>query len=132
MLLRFGTMDSAAVAHPEAIILDCDKLKDDRVTAGGLGVTREAMVLDVIRNVGPRGTFLMEDHTIQNLRKIPLSDLVMETRRKERVEAGGVVETAWEQVKWILENHKPPPLDRAMDKELARIMAAAGREIYDT
>lgn len=129
MMLRFGTMDSGAVAHPEAIILDCDKLKDDRITAAGLSVTREAMALDVIRNVGPRGTFLMEDHTIQNLRKIPLSDLVMETRRQERVHADGIVETAWEQVKWIVENHKPPPVDKAVARELTRIMEAASREI---
>jgi trimethylamine--corrinoid protein Co-methyltransferase len=129
MILRFGTMEGAAVGYPEAIILDCDKLVDDRVTVSGLDITRESMALDVIRDVGPRGTYLTTDHTIQNMRKIPLSDLIMETRRKERVCANGVIETAREKLKWILENHEPPALDKNMDRELDNIIEAADREI---
>jgi hypothetical protein len=38
-------------------------------------------------------------------------------------------EIARERVRWILENHEPEPLENAKQDELARILAAADREL---
>jgi hypothetical protein len=39
------------------------------------------------------------------------------------------LEVAREKVNWILDNYEPAPLERAQKAELARILAAAGREL---
>ena len=132
MVLSFGTTGAARTVYPEALILDCDRFNDSLHTAAGIQVTPETMALDVIRDVGPRGTFIMEDHTLEHMRQIPLSDLVMETRRKGRTSAEGIIETAREQYRWILDNHEPEPLEPKLQSELDRIVAAADREIKGT
>ena len=46
--------------------------------------------------------------------------------------AGGLrdpIEVARDKVHWILENHHPQPLDEAQRAELARILAAADRDL---
>ena len=128
-VLAFGTNAGATTVYPEALILDCDRFNDFFHTAAGLQVTPETMALDVIRDVGPRGTFIMEDHTLEHMRQIPLSDLVMETRRKGRTSAEGIIETAREQYKWVLDNHEPEPLEPKLQPELDRIVATADRQI---
>lgn len=129
MVVGLGGMTSVSTVYPEKLILDCDLFLDDRATLTGFEVTREALALDVMRDVGPRGNYLMEPHTLQHMREIPLSDLVMESRRQGREGAGGVIETAREKIKWIIEHHEPEPLDRAVQVELDQIVAAADREI---
>jgi hypothetical protein len=39
------------------------------------------------------------------------------------------VEVARERVRWILDNHRPEPLEEAKQAELTRILAAADREL---
>ena len=39
------------------------------------------------------------------------------------------IEVARERVRWILDNHQPQPLEQAQKTELARILAAADREL---
>ncbi len=129
MVVGLGSMTSASTDYPEKLILDCDLFLDDRATLTGFEVSREALALDVIRDVGPRGNYLMEPHTLQHMREIPLSDLVMESRRQGRKGAGGVIETAREKIKWIIDHHEPEPLDSAVQAELDQIVAAADREI---
>ncbi len=125
MILRFGTLEGATIASLEAMILDNDKLFDDRITASGFEITPETMALDVIREVGPRGTFLSQKHTVRNMRNIPLSDMTMKTNEKGRKKADGVIEIAREEVRRILEDHNPDPLDSSIQKELDKILLSA-------
>lgn len=129
MVLAFGTTGAATTVHPESLILDCDRFIDYLHTAAGFEVSQESMALDVIRKVGPRGTFIMEKHTVDHIRNIPLSDLVMKTRRMGRTSAEGIIETAREEYARILETHQPEPLDDALQAELDRIVVTADREI---
>lgn len=129
LVVGLGGMASVSTLYPEKLVLDCDLFYDDKATLGGIEVTRETLALDVIKDVGPRGNFLMQEHTLQHMRSIPLSDLVMESRRLAREDAHGVIETAREKVSWILEHHEPEPLPTTMRTELDRIIASADREI---
>jgi hypothetical protein len=71
----------------------------------------------------------MEEHTIKSMREIPLSELVMESRKKRNMETDAVIEAARTKAKWILENHHPEPLEPRTQAEIDRIIAAADREI---
>jgi trimethylamine--corrinoid protein Co-methyltransferase len=124
-----GGMSAASTLYPENLILDCDIYHDHLVTAAGIEVNDDTLALDTIRRVGPRGDFLMEDHTLQHLRQIPFSDLILEASKDGRAGPEAELETARHRARWIIDHHRPEPLGDAAQAELARILAAADREI---
>jgi trimethylamine--corrinoid protein Co-methyltransferase len=131
LVVGVGSMSAASVLHPEMLILDSDILHDFWVTTSGIEVSAETLALDMVKRVGPRGHYLMEEHTLKHMRQIPFSNLILETSKKGRTGAMGEIETARLEVRRILETHTPPPLDGAKTVELDKIIAAAERELKD-
>jgi trimethylamine--corrinoid protein Co-methyltransferase len=122
-----GLVESCTLLYPEAILVDSDVYHRVRLEAAGLDTTPAALALDVIKQVGPRGLFLKQRHTRENLRERKFSELTGQaggsgTRRDP-------VEVAREKVEQIIQNHYPQPLESAQQAELDRILAAADREI---
>ena len=122
-----GLIESCTLLYPEALVLDTDIYHRVRFDAAGLDTSREALSLDVIKAVGPRGHFLRQRHTRDHMRKRQLSDLTTQPGATERFR--NPVEVAREKTDWILENHHPEPLEEAQQAELTRILQAAGREL---
>jgi len=122
-----GLLESCTLLYPEAILLDTDIYHRVRINAAGLDTSLEALALEVIKEVGPRGHFLKQRHTRDHMRQRQFSDLVAQPK------AGGgyrdPIEVAREKMDWILENHHPQPLDEAKQAELKRILEAAEREL---
>jgi trimethylamine--corrinoid protein Co-methyltransferase len=121
-----GLLESCMLLYPEEIILAADIYHRVRISAGGVDTSDEAMALDVIKAVGPRGQFLGQRHTRQNMRRLRFSELAGKTTASG--EPRDPIEIAREKVKWILDNHHPEPLDKHHKAELKRILAAAERE----
>lgn len=122
-----GLVESCTLLYPEAVVLDTDIYHQVRHLARGIDTSREALALEVIQTVGPRGHFLKEKHTRANLRQLEFSDLTAQPDP-----TGGFrdpVEVAREKADWILANHQPEPLSDPQKKELARILEAAAREL---
>jgi trimethylamine--corrinoid protein Co-methyltransferase len=122
-----GLLESCNLLYPEALVLDSDIYQRVRIDAAGLDTGREALALDVIKAVGPRGHFLRQQHTRQFMRRRQFSDLAAQP-----ADDGGYrdpVEVAREKADWILANHYPPPLDGPTAAELQRILRAAEREL---
>jgi trimethylamine--corrinoid protein Co-methyltransferase len=118
-----GLLDGCTVLYPEQLVLDTDIYHRVRVNLAGIDTSRTELALDVIREVGPRGHFLAERHTRDEMRKRVFSDL---TEQPDPV--GGYrdpIEVAREKVAWILEHHHPEPLDEARAAELDRILRSA-------
>jgi len=70
-----GLLEGCTVLHPEAILLDTDIYHRVRLDVAGLDTGPEALALDVIKRVGPRGHFLGERHTRTHVRQRRLSEL---------------------------------------------------------
>jgi trimethylamine--corrinoid protein Co-methyltransferase len=122
-----GLLEACTLLYPEAVVLDSDIYHRVRIEAAGLDTSSEALALDVIKAVGPRGHFMRQRHTRDQVRRRVFSDLTGQPDG-----AGGIrdpIEVARDKVDWILKNHHPQPLDEAQQAELARILAAAGRDI---
>jgi trimethylamine--corrinoid protein Co-methyltransferase len=122
-----GLLESCTLLYPEAVILDTDIYHRVRIDAAGLDTSREALALDVIKAVGPRGHYLRQRHTRDHMRQRQFSDLTAQPQ------AGAgyrdPIEVAREKVNWILEHHHPEPLQEAKQAELMRILQAAEREL---
>jgi trimethylamine--corrinoid protein Co-methyltransferase len=129
-----GLLESCTLLYPEEVILDNDIYQRIRIEAAGLDTSPEALALDVIREVGPRGFFLKHRHTRENMRRRVFSELTMSPAEtgtaSQPAKSGGYrdpVEVAQEKIKWILENHQPEPLEPDQQKELTRILYAADK-----
>jgi trimethylamine--corrinoid protein Co-methyltransferase len=121
-----GLLDACTVLYPEEIVLDADLHERVRVNLAGLDTSREALALDVIREVGPRGHYLYQEHTRAGLRSIRFSDVA-----GRRDEAGAVRDStavARATVERLLREHRPEPLDAAVEAEMRAILAAADAE----
>jgi trimethylamine--corrinoid protein Co-methyltransferase len=112
--------------YPEAILMDAELYHRVCFEAAGLDTSPEAIALEVIKEVGPRGHFLAHRHTRTNLRRRQFSDLTAQP-----FPGGGYrnpLDVAREKVDWILANHHPQHLEDAQKVELTRILATADRE----
>lgn len=121
-----GLVESCTLLYPESILLDADVYQRVRIEASRLDTSREALALDIIKEVGPRGHFLAHKHTRANLRQRQFSELTTQPRQ-----GGGYrdpLEVAREKVDWIVSNHHPQALEEAQKAELTRILSAADRE----
>jgi trimethylamine--corrinoid protein Co-methyltransferase len=121
-----GLVESCMLLYPEAVVMDADVYHRVRHEAAGLDTSPEALALEVIKEVGPRGHFLANRHTRMFMRQRQFSPLTSQPNP-----GGGIRdprEVAKEKVKWILAHHHPLPLDEAQKNELARILKAADRE----
>ncbi|MFZ5822117.1 MAG: trimethylamine methyltransferase family protein [Chloroflexota bacterium] len=122
-----GLLESCNLLYPESVILDSDIYHRVRIEAAGLDTSREALALDVIKEVGPRGLFLKHRHTRENLRERKFSELTAQADPSGKMR--DPVEVAREKVESIIQNHRPQPLDPVQQAELTRILEAADREI---
>jgi trimethylamine--corrinoid protein Co-methyltransferase len=121
-----GLVESCMLLYPEAVLLDADLYHRVRFESAGLDTSSEALALEVIKEVGPRGNYLAQRHTRANMRRRHFSDLTAQPQL-----GGGYrdpLEVAREKVDWILAKHHPQPLEQAQKNELTRILAAADRE----
>jgi trimethylamine--corrinoid protein Co-methyltransferase len=122
-----GLRETCTLLYPEALVLDAESFEAAHLYARGLDFDTEDFALDVIKAVGPRGHYLAQRHTRDQMREWELSELVNQPDRE-----GGYrdpVEVAREKTAWILENHHPQPLEEAQQTELTRILQAAERQL---
>jgi trimethylamine--corrinoid protein Co-methyltransferase len=124
----FGLRETCTLLTPEALVLDMEFYHQVRLDVAGLDTSREAMALDVLKNVGPRGHFLTQQHTREQMRSLEFSELVSQPKKG----GGGYrdpIDVAREKTEWILEHHEPEPLAQAQQLELKQILQTAEREI---
>jgi len=92
----------------------------------GVDFDAAGMALDVIRDVGPGGHFLMERHTVEHVRDFRISKLLH--RRDEEDAPLEPRQLAREVYQQIDQGHFPAPLPPAVVREMGRILSAADQE----
>ena len=122
-----GLLESCTLFYPEEMLLDADIYQRVRYEAAGLDTSQEALALDVIQAVGPRGHFLRHPHTRTYLRQRAFSNL------SGQPAPGGdyqdPADVARIKAEWICANHRPLPLEASQQAELKKILDAADKEL---
>jgi trimethylamine--corrinoid protein Co-methyltransferase len=122
-----GLLDACTTLYHEQIVLDADLYERVRVNLAGLDTSPAALALDVVREVGPRGHFLYQEHTREGLRAMRFSSLTgRQAPDGSTIEAREVARAT---VARLLREHRPEPLGDREAAELRRIAAAADREL---
>ena len=64
-----GHLENAVTFSPQQLVIDNEIAGSVRQMLAGFDVTTETLAVDVIKEIGPNGTFLEHDHTLHHLRK---------------------------------------------------------------
>lgn len=124
-----GLLGGAMILRPEQLILDHELCRTVHSMLGTADFQTEAMALDVIAEIGPRGDYLSHAHTVAHLRDIRVSPLLHP--RPGRQPPPTPREAGLEEYHRLDRDHHPEPLPSAVLAEMDRILAAADREAGD-
>jgi len=121
-----GGLDQAKGAALEQIVIDCDLWEQLREMRKDVVIDDERIATDLIRQVGPGGTYLKVPHTARNMRKelfLPSSDKasLFDTYRLNK-DQKSMVEQARKRVVKILKEHVPEPVDGQAKKKIDDIL----------
>lgn len=120
MVLSFGQL-----------VIDNEFLRMIRRVLQGIPVSDETLAIDVIKKVGPRGHFLMEEHTRKYMKECQSeSKLFDRNTRNDWLQQGATSLNirAEEEARRIIESHKPLALSDKVQEQLRDIIKQAEKE----
>jgi len=131
MMSGCGLLDGSKTLSYAHLLLEAEIYGIVQKVAGGIEVSDETLALDVIRKVGPNGTYLAEKHTRAHMTEIWRPGVWDRTSYEAWLAGGrrGALENAEERAREILASHAPEPLPRDVRDELRRLVAAADAEL---
>ncbi|MCP4687650.1 MAG: Trimethylamine methyltransferase MttB [Desulfobacterales bacterium] len=132
IIFSCGGLESGNTFDYAKLIMDAEIAGNIQMALGGVRVTRETMALDIIKEVGPGGEYMSHDHTFNHMRNMSRADLFDRMDRDawlERTAGKNLVERAYEKARWILENHRPPPLPKGVAEAMRSIVEEYEREL---
>ena len=113
MIFGAGGIDSGLAFDYAKLIMDHECIGHIRKMLEGVRVDSETMALDLIHEIGPGGTFLTHDHTLERTRTQSIAKLFDRQTRKawmESADGKDLTERAYARAMDILKTHQPPAL----------------------
>jgi len=132
MIAGLGLLDDVTMLSYEQMVIDDEMAKIMARLAYGITVDDDHLAVDIIKKVGPGGSFLAERHTMQWLYKEHFITDITDRRTGEKWDADGrksVVERARDKVKKILREHEVAPVAPEVAKEFDSITKRADKDI---
>jgi len=123
-----GYLESGLTGSLAQVVI-CDEVIDWlRAALSPLEITDETLALDVIHEVGPDGSFMETDHTLEHFRSRWYPGLFERWDHQGWEDRGSrnLGERAADRVDEILEEHRPEPLPEDVKHRLTEIAEAAG------
>ncbi len=131
-----GALDFINTFSLEKLVIDNDICGMALRAQRGIEFTDETMAVDLIKEIGPGGTYLETGLTMKFFKSEPYmpSKVIDRQDRKNWEESGSstIFERANKKVKDIQENHLPAPLDKERESELDEVVKAVMKELKIT
>lgn len=127
-----GNVDGGMAFSPLQLVVDNEITGFTKRLLSGFDLNDNALALDCIKRVGPKGNFLEDRHTLENFRSQALfspSIFSYQTFSTWRQEGKLFSDRAIDAVRNICADHKVPPLEDHVVRELGRIVKTADAEI---
>jgi trimethylamine--corrinoid protein Co-methyltransferase len=132
MVAGLGLLDDVTMLSLEQMAIDDEMARIMARLAQGVVVDDDHMAIDLIKKVGPGGSFLAERHTMQWLYKEHFITDLTDRRTGETWEADGrksVVDRARAKVERILKEHQVTPVSADVAKSFESIVQSADADI---
>jgi len=123
-----GIIESDLVLDMARVLFDREIFQAIDIITKGIEVNDNTLAFDMIRQIGPRGMFLGQKRTAEELPKLWPPSILFEKSKVVGEKYRNPVEVAHEAIDWVLKNHHPAPLDEKVKQELRRIVDAADRD----
>jgi len=127
-----GYMASGMVCSLEQLVMGNEVVGMTKRFVEGITVTRDTIARQVIEDVGPGGHFLVQKHTMDHFKKELSTTKLLNRQTIDAWKASGqpsMEDRVKEQVRKIVETHKPEPLSDKILSELDRLKKKGEREI---
>lgn len=127
-----GYMASGMACSCEQLVMGNEIIGMTKRFVEGIRVDAETLARDVIDDVGPGGNFLRQRHTVNNVRKEMWQAKLMDRQPIAAWQEGGepIMENrVRDEVRRIVETHKPDPLDSRILDEVRRLQREGEKEI---
>jgi trimethylamine--corrinoid protein Co-methyltransferase len=131
MIYGLGMLESGITFDFAQLVLDCEYARMIKHTVRGIQVTDDTLAVDIIKEIGPGGHYLMHDHTLKGMGDQSKPELIDRQMREiwEKDGSTTAYERAVVKAKWILENHKPDPLPEDVLKKVRSIIVETEKEM---
>ncbi len=124
LIYGLGMLELGVTFSHTQLVLDAEITKMVRRVVQGIDVNDETLAVEQIKDVGPGGNFLTQQHTIDYMHEEQARAEIFDRKMRENWEKGGskiAREHAEEKAKEILNTHEPEPLGDAVQNKLVEI-----------
>jgi trimethylamine--corrinoid protein Co-methyltransferase len=126
LIFGAGGLESGLTFDYAKLIMDHECITNIQKLISGVRIDDESMVLDLIDEVGPGGTYLTHMHTFQHTRSQSQAVVFDRKTREQWLESSDgkdVTERAYEKARDILENHEPVALRAGAEETIKDLLA---------
>jgi trimethylamine--corrinoid protein Co-methyltransferase len=113
------------------MVMDNEFARMIKYVVQGIPVNDETLAVDVIHEIGVGKDFLSHENTYKHMRSQSQPQLIDRRTREDWVASGktDMYERAMEEVRYILENHKPDPLPDGAAEKIRSIVEESEAEL---
>jgi trimethylamine---corrinoid protein Co-methyltransferase len=125
MIFGAGGLETGLTFDYAKLILDHECITNIHKLISGVKVDHESMVLDLIDEIGPGGTYLTHSHTFQHTRSQSQAVVFDRKTRAQWMQSSNgkdLTEMAYEKAKNILESHTPVALEPGAAETIKGLM----------
>ena len=124
IIYGIGSIESGLTFDLAKVVLDCEHIRHLLMAIDGIPVDDYQLAYDQIREVGPGGNYLLQQQTLDNMRK--QSDVMVFDRNPREIwEKKGsplALDAAYQKAIDIIENHRAKALPDGADAEIAAMV----------
>jgi trimethylamine--corrinoid protein Co-methyltransferase len=129
LIVNGGMFSTGLTVSLEQLVVDNELFSYMKRLSSGIEVCDDTLALDIIEKVGPKGSYLGDDHTLRYLRSDEHWDPMISTREiYENWRVGGkkgIVDKANEKATSILQNHRVIELSTQKKREIQKVIKNA-------
>jgi trimethylamine--corrinoid protein Co-methyltransferase len=107
---------------PELLVFVDEIIEMSKVFMGGIEINDDTLPLDLIDKVGPKGSYLMEKHTLKHFRRF-WAPTIFDRSTSRTPETKGCAELLRDKTINLIKTHKPKPLPTDIAKEVKKYEA---------
>ena len=129
-----GTIESTTAGAHELAVIDNELIGMVERAVRGIEVSEDSLAVDVIRNVGQDGNYLMEEHTQRHFRDEHFIPRLSSREKRDIWERDGrrdMLARARDEAKKILEAHREREIDQKIARELDRYVETVKNRSID-
>lgn len=134
MIYGSGMIESGLVMDLGQLVADADHIRMIKTVLEGIPITDDTLVVDLIKEVGIKGEYLSELHTLENYKELQSLPSIMDRNSRSKWEEMGSKDMkmrADEKAKEILAKHHPKPLNDEVAAKVRAIVEQAEKALAE-